>query len=593
MLEHLLTATKGFVAITLREITGKFVAQLLGDFRDKQVRKHILAALKLSPAVNPRTDRVLFEAATMSRKNPVKSRILMPTGYYFTKRSAFLEAILAIHLRMQGAEVVGLTPGDFFEEECPLFEPYRRDERLKINLGTERALWRRILRMPLLEVREFSVEEDRLVALDQVANLATFDELVDFEFRKYPLGYEAYLVALNLISVAELEDTQENRERIRIHLLNSIRYVLALQRLISAGGFSTLVSQFPFYYNWSVPHMVAKEAGMRTYGFSAGDSDGSLIVSQAPEYLHGLDKDFRSVESHAAPFTTGSGPQADQFFSTLMGSDLRLGNTTDSSNLWRENLKLDSPTASRGLEELTRTKKKKVFVPLNIHCDMVTLQGSPMFKNYREFLGTIVALQRTFSDTIVFIVKVHPAETLYQHGNGWKGCGEHLLELGWPHDSDSVLIPYQSKTRASELWPRCDAVLSWSSTVTMEAAAGGLPNIQVGYSHLYQTDYVLKPGSIDEIFSLLDELGKGTNLMSHLPPDSATRAAKYGIAHYTTGQVNLGLFRGSEIYPDPMVEGLVSKDIIKSQPLTDIAKKIIEGKKIFPTLSAKFELEEA
>lgn len=577
----------------MRERLGKLLRRALRHWRDEEARSLILHKARLAHAFSREIDHLISSAARVKPCESNSKRVLLPTGYYFSHRSMFLDALFALYLRLQGFSVVGLSAGVFFETECPLFAPYRRAERQEKNRMVERILWRRLLRMELIEISHFERAEDRDWAVEIVSANESVSELMKVEVDGFALGHEAKLVTINMTNVPALADDEGSRQRLRIHLLNVLRYYRATVRLFDEAKYDVVLSQFPFYYKWSIPHQIAEKRSIPTYSYTPGEQEGTVIFAKSPKFFQGVDaKPEEQISQGRAIAQANSSNSASAIFKAFIHSDRRLGISVDRSNEWKQVLR-PAQRFAWPIEDIPQgLSKPRVFIPLNVHCDLVTLQGSPLFENYLEFLAQIVRLRERFETGLQFIVKAHPAERLYVDDVGWRGCAELLTELGWREAGESVVIPYSSDVPADELWKQCDAVLTWTSTVALEAAANGLPVIQVGYSHLYEADFLLKPRNLAELYDLLALLASKKPLTSLLAGDFADTAAAYGLSHYAFSQMDIPFLRGTEISRNPMLENTTLEDLLSVDGLRVAMSQVELSESIFPvtvgTKSAPF-----
>lgn len=567
----------------MRELLARVILYALGRWRDEEARSFVLHKAGLVRGFSKEVDHLIRSAARAHTLQPNGKRVLFPTGYYFSARSMFLDALFAIHLRLQGFTVVGLSAGEFFENECPLFEPYRRPERLRKNLMVERIVWRRLLGMELIDIGRFARKGDRQWALEVIASNQTVAQMAKIEVEGFAVGHEAALVTMNMANIPALTDDDETRLRLKNHLLNVLRYFRATARLFDKKQYDVLLSQFPFYYKWSIPHQIAESRSIPVYSYTPGEQEGTVIFAKSPKFFQGVDaKPEEQITQGLSIAQANQSNSPSAMFNAFIRSDKRLGITVDTTNEWKKSLRPENRTL-QPIEDVPQgVFKRRVFVPLNVHCDLVTLQGSPLFDNYLEFLAEIVRLRKRFESTLQFIVKAHPAEQLYVGDARWRGCAELLTELGWPNAGDSVVIPHTSDVPADELWSQSDAVLTWTSTVALEAVANGLPVIQVGYSHLYEADFLLKPRSLRELDDLIAHLASKKPLTSLLADGFAVAAAAYGLSHYATAQMDIPFLRGTEISRKPLLENTTLEELLSVDELREAMSRVENLESIFP-----------
>lgn len=575
----------------MRELLAWVLLHVLGRWRDEQARSFVLHRAGLVHAFSKEVDHLIRSAARAPTLQPNAKRVLFPTGYYFSARSMFLDALFAIHLRLRGFTVVGLSAGEFFENECPLFEPYRRPERLRKNLMVERIVWRRLLGMEFIDIGRFARKGDGRWALEVIASNETVAQMTKIEVEGFAVGHEAALVTMNMANLPALTDDDETRLRLKNHLLNVLRYFRATTRLFDDTQYDVLLSQFPFYYKWSIPYQVAESRSIPVYSYTPGEQEGTVMFAKSPKFFQGVDA--KPEEQIAQGLSIAQANQSNSpsaMFDAFIKSDKRLGISIDSSNEWKKSLRPESRTLQPIETVPQELLKRRIFVPLNVHCDLVTLQGSPLFDNYLEFLAEIVRLSKRFESTLQFIVKAHPAERLYVGDPSWRGCAELLTELGWPDAGDSAVIPHTSDVPADELWSRSDAVLTWTSTVALEAAAIGLPVIQVGYSHLYEADFLLKPRNLGELDDLMTHLASKKPLTSLLASDFVVSAAAYGLSHYACSQMDIPFLRGTEISRSPLRENTTLEELLSVDGLRVAMSRVERSEPIFPVaVGAKSE----
>ena len=568
----------------MKKFLRTIVVIILGNYRDALYRESILHGFGLIDAISQEADALLKGANQAHKSKRNGKRVLLVTGYYFSRRSLLLDVVFAIHLKARGFEVVGLTPGSFFENECPLFEPYRRGEKLRINSALEKYVWRRILRLRLVDIGKFAKKEDRKSAQKAVQDLRSISAFRDFAVEGIPVGEEGYLVAINLSSKPRLAGTPEEISRVRTHVTNALRYLYAVDRFFSAQHYAAIVSQYPFYYKWSIPSRLARKRGIPHYSYTPGDTEGTVIFGKNTAWFQGSDTPVSRVVNTSRNIDPVSDLEATNAFLEILESPGRLGHTRDGSNTWKNRINWVGDLSPARIDRAWPERKKRVFVPLNVHCDLVTLQGSAFFGDYVDFLEHLVHIGHELTPHFEFLVKIHPAEELYQRIPGWRGCKEILLDLGWD-ERVGPLIPYTDDIPVKAYLAQSDVVLSWSSTVNLEAVAMGLPVVQLGYSHVYEADFIHKPSSLQELGPLLSDLVRSVNHNDSGRTNERTNGARYGLMHYRHIQTRVGFLEGTEISQHPLRASTTRRELAFNPVYEEVVEKIDEEISVFPIIA--------
>lgn len=538
-------------------------------------REMALLWLGLTHLSTPASDKVLREAGKICGAAPLqteKKKYVFVTGYYFRNLHMIWDGILALGLRARGHSVLGVSAGAFFRDECLYFggnyQGIGRHKEIRRVRALEYLWWRRILRLPHVFIGDFEEPEDNDIATTLVENLPTIEELKNLKFRSVDVGFQASLVTLNMFDQTEFEGRQDEYDAIVIHCKNIVRYILVFERFLGSTEISAVVSNWPYYYKWSVPYALGRSRNLDFFCYMIADKKDSFYFAKNPS-LHST-WDLADVEA-----------VWDQLHSAI----------TDFSQLKRDALALfDSKSRSYRnayvLRQVTKSRvnlnlesdRTTVLVPLNVLADAAVLLGTPEGLTYSEFLEYLGHLALECPE-IDFVLKAHPDEkVMEQFSPGKRPSVETVLKgLRVLEKQNIYFLSSESSIRVSELLDEIDYVLCFTSSVIFEASIRGVPCIQVGFSGYYDLPFTLKPQSLREVPRIL----RGRSDMP-LALDFPELALKSFLLGYVYGQVDLGLASGTDFGPSAeIVVGTTARDILDNPVLGSLCQRVLERRPWF------------
>lgn len=127
---------------------------------------------------------------------------------------------------------------------------------------------------------------------------------------------------------------------------------------------------------------------------------------------------------------------------------------------------------------------------------------SDLFNIHNIFDDQVKAIEEILSfyknkNDCDFYVRIHP------HAQ-FKGAGEQKLWTKFQTKYSSICIPYNSPVDSYKLMDECDIVLTYGSTIGVEASYWGKPSICVARSHYFKLLVSYFPSDKEELWHLLD-----------------------------------------------------------------------------------------
>lgn len=531
-----------------------------------------------APITGFRQDRLLKTfAKSVAADNLAEDKkpIVFVTGYYFRNLHMVWDSLIAISLRRQGSNVLGLSTGSFFKEECLYFGGkylgVGREKEISRTRLLEHLLWRRILRLPHYFIEDFAQPGDDVLAKSSLEGLTTIDSLRNFSFLGVPIGKEAAAITLNMADLSDFTGAAGELRSLKNHSSNVMRYVLALNRFFDRVEVSTVVSNWPFYYKWSVPYTVGRQRKIDFFCYWLSEKNGAFSIAKNPQPHSVWDlTDVEKMWSMLVPGVTN--------FDGLLSSTLAFFDRPERSDRYVQMRKGKRSEADfTANAEAGDNPKIRVLVPLNVQADAAVLFGAPGGGSYIDFLDRIAILADNCPD-IDFIWKAHPGEVLAKKmGLGGDSLETILRGRGLLGRKNVQFLPPNSSLRVSDLLPDVHFVLCYTSTVIFEASMAGVPCIQTGFSPYYDFDFTVKPKSFAEVQELI--LGRKP---LGLEDNFSELAMKTYLLYYVYGQVDLGLYIGDDTGPPAKFKrGVTLKDLLQNPFLMEISRKMKENEPWF------------
>ena len=229
------------------------------------------------------------------------------------------------------------------------------------------------------------------------------------------------------------------------------------------------------FNGYSFPESIVKnyleQYGVQIFTFESGYLENSVYVSEmyAPEYL--FDFNYRNLD-------TSESEKLDNYMNRRYSGNFKRG----SVDFWKNINPVDAE-----LVNLFNKFEKLISVFLNVPYDTSQTNASQLFLNIYEWIYYLETLIKS-NLNVCFVFRSHPDEVRTDKKTNFE-ISKYLQNKGFENYSNVVIIKSNSPVNSYELISNSDLVLTYNSTITLEAVYLGTNAISAGFAHFCRLNY--------------------------------------------------------------------------------------------------------
>lgn len=480
------------------------------------------------------------------QKNAIRPsiRILWPTTFNLSKTWWVHDGILAVALRLRGADIVPTMCDRLQSDECVIWAGEwqdsgkqgfreRRDTYCKKCIKNDIEMWSRWSLHPL-RLTSFVTGGEILEAQDEVAKWMDGD-WQNVTWRGFGVGYEAWKAVVNNNLQADIQDWwREQAESMAYHHLLNIRLlILAYERIFDVIAPDRVFGNGGFYYPWGVVDHIAKQChvpyfryhkiGLHPLAWNYARNSRNLI-DVGPAWQSWLEESW-SIE------------QEKRVNHDLTRRGLLCVNDRETDN---------EILLSEFSQQLRFDPNRPIaLAATGVAWDASTNLRSRLFKHVYEWLWETI---RWFAHHPQWqlIIRVHPDENVAANiaPESRTLFDREMHREGIKIPPNVCVVPSDHQISTFDLAAVSRLGIVYTSTTGLEMACVGLPVVVVGPGHYSNKGFTFDPCSRNEYFALLS-----TILSDNTSDDSTAKRSQlakrywYLYAYHgsvVTGLVNLG-----------------------------------------------------
>lgn len=482
-------------------------------------------------------DHLLNYSKTNSSQNKVK--ILYIPGYYHTKLPRMLDILMAMALRVRGADIVSVITGDFHEKECVIFGGVynqNRETALKKYFAVESKIWHDLLKIPTLLLKNFRDQNDLLLSKSVSSNVS-IENFKEFFYKNFPIGNEAYNVTSNMNNQPNIP-LPENLGLLKIHVENIVELMNAYDKIIDQVKPDIIYSYLPFYYKWGVVYHLAKQKGIPFYSACVCERKNSFYFSDNVNLLLDSTPAWNSFKK--VNFDQATNTFIDNITSKRLSENISYFDYVSEKT---------NETDIIALARKIGSGKPVVLFPVNTIFDAAVFRKAPSFDNIVEMLKSTIAFFNKHPQYLL-IIKAHPAEKLFYSNSSEKFtqyCLANVIKKSDMKLSDNIIfLDYDTTIKLNDLIPKINTGIVWSSSVAMEMAWMGKPVIALADAHYQSKDFTYQPSSSEDFFNAIENYLTQSEAEETIQKRVAL-SKKYYYLFYYHSMVDFNLIQGSEL----------------------------------------------
>lgn len=229
------------------------------------------------------------------------------------------------------------------------------------------------------------------------------------------------------------------------------------------------------FNGYSFPESIVKnyleQYGVQTFTFESGYIENSVYVSDmyAPEYL--FDFSHRNLEASESE-------KLNNYMNRRSSGNFKRG----SVDFWKNINPVDAELVNR-----FNKFEKLISVFLNVPYDTSQTNASRLFLNIYEWIDYLETLIKS-NQNVCFVFRSHPDEVRTDKKTNFE-ISKYIQIKGFENYSNVVIIKSNSHVNSYELISESDLVLTYNSTITLEAVYSGTNAISAGYAHFCRLNY--------------------------------------------------------------------------------------------------------
>jgi FkbM family methyltransferase len=530
--------------------------------------------------ISPESDRLLRYIAVQAEEyarahcktTPV--RILVPTSYLHVQFNRVVDYILAISLKIRGAEIIPVLCNGFHKEHCPVFagafvDHFDSQCRNTCNAPGHR-LWEEIMGCRAELLTEYRSAEDDQVARDAVSGI-NYLNYRDYFFDGYEVGNQVAEVVANTNNLSKVLPGEPYQHQLHLHAMNAVRMILAYRRALKKIQPDLIVGSLHDHYQWSTLYHAARKIGLSYYSHTMVEEPGCAHFGK------NVDKVCEVSDAWPSFQRTAPSPEIWESFNQYMRKK-----TAGKSTCF------DIYPAIGG-EEVEKLKKKLdpdkpvAFFPSNVPWDSA-IHNYCFVSQDKEIINLIHKTVRFFNrhPEYQLIIKAHPYEQVFKHYDFLPHTLEKIIEsIGEPLGPNIFFIDSDSSISIFDIYPLSDLGIVHSSRSGCEMAMHGVPVLLTGDNHYRNKGFTIDITDEQDFYDRIHHVLKNKECHRKIS-ERTLLSKKYWLLYNSHGFVDLGLF--SQGWTKP-VEILFDRldDFLpgKNEHLDYICDAILTGRPIF------------
>lgn len=465
---------------------------------------------------------------------PKRKRIVYPTSYLHVQFNRVVDYILALSLKLRGAEIIPVLCNGFHADPCSVFpgvftRNFVRECREYCN-DPAHILWKRILGYGPVNLTDYRVEGDASIAEKAVAGI-NYENYREYTFDGYELGYQVAEVVANGNNLGKVLPGEPFASELQLHAMNAVRMLLAYDRLIKDVQPDVCVGCLHDLYQWSTLYHAARIAGLDYYSHTMIEKPGCVHFGK------NVDRVCEVVGAWPSFRETPIEPEIWQKFGQYMAK--KADGKATCFDIYPE----------RGAKELGELKSKLdpdkpiAFFPCNVPWDNA-IHNYCFVSGDKEIIEMTHKTVRYFNRHPEFqlIIKAHPYEQIFKSFKFLPHTLKRILEsMDEPLGSNIFFIDSDLTISSFDIYPIVDLGIVHSSRSGCELAIYGVPVIVTGNNHYRGKGFTIDVSSEEEFYDSIQ------SVLTHGESKEAVEeriqlSRKYWLLYDCHGFVNLNLF---------------------------------------------------
>jgi len=465
-------------------------------------------------------------------------RILWPTTFNLSKTWWGHDGILAVALKLRGADIFPTMCDRIQSDECMFWggewqghnnprSRKRRENNCRRCVANDKEMWGRWGLNPL-RLSSFVTASEKLKAKNEVAGWVAGDwEKVIWN--GFPVGYEAWKAVVNNNLQAEIHESwrEEAKSLAYSHLLNIYLLLLAYERVFDVVAPERVFGNGGFYYLWGVVDHIARQRkvpyfryhniGLNSFVWNYARNSKELI-DVGPAWQSWLEQPWDSKKE-------------DRVSQDLFERGVHIGGILNKKRV-----------LSKIIQTLPLDPKKSIALcATGVAWDATANVPSRAFRNMYDWLWETI---RWFAGHPEWqlVIRVHPDENIVSNiASERRTRFENELSLrGIKIPQNVFIIPSSSRISVYDLIDVASLGIVYTSTTGLEMACAGLPVIAIGHSHFRNKGFTLDPSNRSDYFFMLEKIL--SNNIALKSEGSALLAKKYWYLYAYHASVATGVF---------------------------------------------------
>jgi len=524
-------------------------------------------------------DSILYSLGRQAREQlesfPVNERkkILYFPSYYVSDYHALSDATNILSLQVRGAEVIPVLSGYFFQKEDIIFGGVYNSDRFHSQYNysqKENRLLTSLLMTEPISITPYLTRKDNLRA-DAFAQELSFDS-INIEYNGIKIGKLAENAVVNMSMTPEFEHTSESLEQFRCHISNLIRYIDACEQLLKTINPDVIITNFPFYYKWSIPNEIAKKMKIPVYSFFDSERPNAFSWSSESKICSDSSPCWNSY------YNSNLYNKYEKIIDKAV-NDRKEGNITHRAYI--------NPSG-RSTSEINKIIERmdgrnSILFSSNVLIDAAVLFPSELFNTCFEMIKEVIQFFKE-NPNYCCILKAHPAEKTIPDTYP-SGCRliPALLNSGIALPENIILIDNNTKINSFDLYKIVNGLIAYTSSTSLEISFTGKKSLNALHSHYTCAGFCTVPKTKDDFFKKLTEM-----LSCPIDEKTSNEIIKLGKAYYFLNrfivQTDLKLFSGDQesVTPSRLLYNNIDALLPgKNEALDYICDSILTGKPIF------------
>lgn len=467
-----------------------------------------------------------------------KVKVLFIPSYYMITFTRMFDILMALSLRLRGAEIIPVLSDPLFSEQFFFGGIYTNAGNGSSYAATEKRIWKDLLGTKPVCLSDFYSESDDRLAAD-LSSQVTFENYRQITYRDYPVGKKAGEVTANLNNLPGVINRSDVVDQLRNHVWHIVRLIGAYERSLETINPDTIFSNVPFYYKWNIPYHIASRRNVPFYSATLSERKNTFLFSCNTDDLLDISPAWQSFK--AIELSKDTQAILDDLITA------RAQGKTDAYSPY--------PLPGQETEEHQKllgwldNGKPLVIFPINILYDAAVYQDSSLVETPLELIHEVIAFFNLHPE-YQLIIKAHPAERLAYESRSnlfTKFCLRNVLRtMDRDMNPNIYFMDYNTAISMSDLVPLSDLGIVYTSSTAMEMAWAGKPVITVANSHYSGKGFTYEPATLDELFVMV------SRILSEGEPASIIKertelSRKYYWLYYYHARIDFKLFQGSDV----------------------------------------------